>query len=1130
MALIVAISLEEGKGVQILAGRESTSSRLQIAQILAGVVLGLCGISVPRRPEVFHNGHRVDGLHTVSLLARLNWSWPADVLERAAQQKDLDLRDLPRPDRHRRARETHSDWEKTSSGTGSLWKTIIVTHRVKFALQWATALLSSVLNFAPQWCVLNLLRILERPTSLQEITPPMDPWVWAFLMTLAILSQSWVESFILWLSWAEISIPIRAQLASAVFEKSLVRKTQRSAPCSRRGSEPGGTLGAEAGSTKEEQNGCSDQLQATSNLIGADTARISEFNSFSFAIPESVFRLGISLGFLASLLGWQAPLAGVAAMCLILPINLFFSRRYLAAQKRLARIRDQKLSVISEVLRGMQQIKFTAGEPRWEGKIHRIREAELRGVWNTFMNDLVLIGCWTLSPITLAAVSLGVSAVVQGQLTPSTAFVSLDVFRALETTLSIIPELTTDLLEARVSATRIENYLSGATMERNFEPASDVTFSGVTAAWTADAKAAAGQFMLRGINAKFPRGELSIISGKTGSGKSMMLAAILGEVEILSGAIHVPPPQQQPRPATGTDPWIVPGALAFVSQPPWVDHSFTIQENILFGLPLDATRFSQTLDACALQCDLAALPRGAATVAGHLSGGQRWRVALARAVYSRAEILVLDDVLSAVDGPVGRHLLDRCLSPQPHQHQHGTLALVRGRTRILATHNVALCAPAAAYLVELAGDGSTRYAGSPTPRFQHYPPRETTNTKGGGGGGEGVGEAEEAEEPELALAGPTPPPVPVDAPGSQATVRSRFVEDETRQRGAIGWPVYAAYMRDSGGRAGWAGIFAVFAVAQGMVLAQSYWLKSWTEMEGRPGTMDRRASSSYQQPLGSVPATPSPTPPSGRDVYFYLGIYALLSMASGALATARHFFVFRASLRASRALFARLCFRVLRAPVGWLGRVPLGRLLNRFLADFQGLDSRLAYACGSFLASCAGLAGAVVVAGVVVVSPLVVACSAALLAVGARYARVYLRCALPVKRLESVAKSPVFDLYETALQGVDTIRAFGQGRRYLEMAYTRLDDWAVATWHMWLFNRWVGWRISAVGSFFAFFVAAFILLKSEKDAALAGFALAFALEFPSHLMYVPSLVSATVCGTRSLLTRNPLQVDNSPLL
>lgn len=821
MALIVAISLEEGKGVQILAGRESTSSRLQIAQILAGVVLGLCGISVPRRPEVFHNGHRVDGLHTVSLLARLNWSWPADVLERAAQQKDLDLRDLPRPDRHRRARETHSDWEKTSSGTGSLWKTIIVTHRVKFALQWATALLSSVLNFAPQWCVLNLLRILERPTSLQEITPPMDPWVWAFLMTLAILSQSWVESFILWLSWAEISIPIRAQLASAVFEKSLVRKTQRSAPCSRRGSEPGGTLGAEAGSTKEEQNGCSDQLQATSNLIGADTARISEFNSFSFAIPESVFRLGISLGFLASLLGWQAPLAGVAAMCLILPINLFFSRRYLAAQKRLARIRDQKLSVISEVLRGMQQIKFTAGEPRWEGKIHRIREAELRGVWNTFMNDLVLIGCWTLSPITLAAVSLGVSAVVQGQLTPSTAFVSLDVFRALETTLSIIPELTTDLLEARVSATRIENYLSGATMERNFEPASDVTFSGVTAAWTADAKAAAGQFMLRGINAKFPRGELSIISGKTGSGKSMMLAAILGEVEILSGAIRVPP-QQQPRPATGTDPWIVPGALAFVSQPPWIDHGFTIQENILFGLPLDATRFSQTLDACALQCDLAALPRGAATVAGHLSGGQRWRVALACAVYSRAEILVLDDVLSAVDGAVGRHLLDRCLAPQPHQHQHGALARVRGRTRILATHNVALCAPAAAYLVELAGDGSARYAGSPTPRFQHHPPRETTNIKGAGGGGEGVGEAEEAEEPELALAGPTPPAVPVDAPGSQATVRSRFVEDETRQRGAIGWPVYAAYMRDSGGRAGWAGIFAVFAVAQGIVLAQSY--------------------------------------------------------------------------------------------------------------------------------------------------------------------------------------------------------------------------------------------------------------------------------------------------------------------
>src|SRR5947207_5604768 len=126
--------------------------------------------------------------------------------------------------------------------------------------------------------------------------------------------------------------------------------------------------------------------------------------------------------------------------------------------------------------------------------------------------------------------------------------------------------------------------------------------------------------------------------------------------------------------------------MAYVAQNPWIENA-TIKENILFGAPLDADRFQKVIRACALLPDLLMLPDGEETEIGdkgiNLSGGQRWRVTLARALYSRAEILIMDDIFSAVDAHVGRHILEHALL--------GDLA--RGRTRILATHHIGLVLP-----------------------------------------------------------------------------------------------------------------------------------------------------------------------------------------------------------------------------------------------------------------------------------------------------------------------------------------------------------------------------------------------------------------------------------------------------
>ena len=134
-------------------------------------------------------------------------------------------------------------------------------------------------------------------------------------------------------------------------------------------------------------------------------------------------------------------------------------------------------------------------------------------------------------------------------------------------------------------------------------------------------------------------------------------------------------------------------------------------------------------------------------------------------------------------------------------------------------------------------------------------------------------------------------------------------------------------------------------------------------------------------------------------------------------------------------------------------------------------------------------------------SPYVILLSLSLLSVCVYIASVYLHGAREVKRLESNAKSPIFEQFGSALTGVSTIRAFSKQDTYIERMFRKIDDHSTTFWHLWAFNRWMGWRMALVGAFFSTVVAAIILLLPNIDAALAGFALSFALEYGSTVIW-----------------------------
>ena len=401
---------------------------------------------------------------------------------------------------------------------------------------------------------------------------------------------------------------------------------------------------------------------------------------------------------------------------------------------------------------------------------------------------------------------MAVYAVEFGQLTPSVAFTAIGVFANLEVTLAVIPELTTDLIDAYISINRVEKYLLAPEVVNNTSDGANISFENASFAWPSDDDKEDGdeRYVLRNVNLSFPENELTVVSGKTGTGKSLLLAAILGEVDLLSGKINVPrtPNSRERRDHLATSAnWIIPSAVAFVAQIPWIENA-SIKDNILFGLPFDEQRYNKVIEVCALKKDLDMLNDGENTEIGangiNLSGGQRWRVTFARALYSRAGILVLDDIFSAVDAHVGRYIFENALT--------GELGI--GRTRILVTHHISLVKSRTKYVVEL-GDGTIEHAGllselEEAGTLQKILSHEQAE----------IDEdptainSEESDEGEIGE---------VLKKVNSRKAAKKFVEDEKREQGRVKTQIYLEYMKFSGGWPYWTVALFGFTLAQALI-------------------------------------------------------------------------------------------------------------------------------------------------------------------------------------------------------------------------------------------------------------------------------------------------------------------------
>ena len=966
---------------------------LAIVNLSLSVFGVVADLMVPRRPQLFHKGRPVDDQWTVSAAGRFSYSWPYPLVKLAAKGKQIEYDDLPSMDHFTRSRDLYNSYNAAKERFGgSMLKLLAISHITSLITQYSIIGVDSFLSTAPQLAMYKILRLLEMRDGGEDITNRAIFWV--LVLGAGILVQGFLNNWMWWINYASFWVPLNAQLSALIYAKAMRRKDVKGALDKEKEKDKKGKDGkddqtapptdleeaesgqAEAVPVKEEpeedaEASLQKSRQGVINLIGVDTRRIANFATLNAFFFRSFMRLSVYFTFLGLLVGWLPLVVGIAVQLLFLPVNIYFSKLYTKTQDSLMKVRDKKVAVVNEALGGIRQIKFSALERQWHKKIMKVREEELHHLWKTFLWDVILIGLWLMGPVVLSLMVISVYAMLHGGLPASIAFTTISLLSQIEATLSFLPELTTNMLDAYVSLKRIQEYLEGPERVQQTKPGKQVAFYNADITWptnSEDPKETEETFALRNINLEFPVGELSVISGETGSGKSLLLNAILGEVDILAGTVQVPeapPLQDRHDEAANASNWIVPHALSFISQQPWIENA-TVKNNILFGLPFDEKRYRAVISACALDKDLEILTDGEETEIGangiNLSGGQRWRMTLARALYSRAGLLVMDDIFSAVDAHVGKHIFEHALTGE----------LATGRTRILVTHHVGLVIPATKYEVQL-GDGKILHAGLVDKTRKEQVEASLDEAKEGDNLLERVSSklSKHSTDPDGANVGKTTDPVPgdVDAGAAKAPKAKprKFIEDEQRERGRVKWRIYKIYLDACGGWFFWIAVMFIYVSFQGLVLGRSWVLKLWTETYTTESPNSLRSWYSDTdmfrvQEAGFHAKHPVTINDANDSLKFYLALYFGFAIAICIEGTFRYYWLFTGSIKASRKLFESLTYAVLRAPLRWLDTMPVGRILNRFTSDFNQTDGGQTYSLGFALSNIMILFGVVIAA------------------------------------------------------------------------------------------------------------------------------------------------------------------------
>ncbi|KAL3470334.1 P-loop containing nucleoside triphosphate hydrolase protein [Aspergillus californicus] len=772
----------------------------------------------------------------------------------------------------------------------------------------------------------------------------------------------------------------------------------------------------------------------------------------SWTAPISII---VTLVLLLVNLSYSA-LAGYALLVIGIPFLTYAVRFLFRRRRNINKLTDQRVSLTQEILQGVRFVKFFGWESSFLNRLKEIRRREIRSI-QTLLAVRNGILCVSMSiPVFASMLAFITYALTNNDLDPAPIFSSLALFNSLRMPLNLLPLVIGQITDAWTALNRIQDFLVAEEQEEDIQHdehmLSAINMEAATFTWerTATDKEAdraeatrpsghgqdepAEPFRLHNFTLDVRRDELIAVIGGVGSGKSSFLSALAGDMRMTDGAVRLST------------------SRAFCPQYTWIQNT-SLRDNVLFGRDYDESWYDEVIEACALKPDLEILPNGDATEIGErgitISGGQKQRLNIARAIYFNAELVLLDDPLSAVDAHVGRHIMDKAIC-----------GLLKGRCRILATHQLHVLSRCDRIVVMDQGRihavGTFDELSCDNELFKQLLSTASQDSKA------------DAEEPAEVIH-----ETEKETPSKDTTSKpaAALMQQEEKATDSVGWSVWRAYIGASGSYFNAVAILAFLALANVVNVWTSLWLSYWTS--------DHYPSLSTGQ---------------------YIAIYAGLGAGSVILMFVFSTYMTTAGTNASKTMLQRAMNRVLRAPMAFFDTTPLGRITNRFSKDIQVMDNELCDAMRMYALTITMIISIMIL--IIVFYHYFAIALAPLFLLFLMASNYYRASAREMKRHESILRSTVYARFGEAITGTACIRAYGVQDQFRDSIRDSIDTMNGAYFLTFSNQRWLSVRLDAVSTLLVFITGVLVVTsRFNVSPSISGLVLSYILAIAQMLQF-----------------------------